>query len=74
MHTSHHLQIVQALCLAGLFAVSGCSTESAKQNAYDAMQNYNLLQCQKNPTADCPKGVSYDTYQKQLKAENPPAQ
>lgn len=64
----------KAYFLISLLVNAGCSTESAKQRAYDAMQNHHQLQCHKNPTADCPKGETYIAYQRQLKEVGPPAQ
>ena len=59
----------KALFLASVFAVSACSTDSAKHVVYDTLQNYSQLQCQKVPSANCPKGKSYEDYQKYLKAQ-----
>lgn len=74
MKTKRLLHFCKAFVPISLLVTAGCSTESAKESAYDAMQNYNQLQCQKNPTADCPKGETYDAYQKRLKEVSPPAQ
>ncbi len=59
----------RALCLASVFALSACSTDSAKHIAYNTLQNYGQLQCQKVPSADCPKGKSYEEYQQYLKSQ-----
>jgi hypothetical protein len=74
MKTNGLSNLGKAYFLMSLLVSAGCSTESAKQSAYEAMQNHHQLQCQKNPTADCPKGETYDAYQKQLKELGPPAQ
>lgn len=67
----HTMKIRWIVCTISA-ALTGCS--SWQESAYDAAQNYNQLQCQKNPSADCSKGESYEAYQKQLKSENPAAQ
>ena len=70
----HTMKIRWIVCttLATLATLAGCG--SWQENAYNAAQNYNQLQCQKNLTADCPKGEVYEAYQKRLKSENPAAQ
>lgn len=68
----HPLNFIPALCLTALLAVSGCSTDSAKRIAYDSLQNYSQLRCQKMPSADCPKGETYEEYQKHLEPPNAP--
>ncbi|MDA8416129.1 MAG: hypothetical protein M0Z78_03480 [Betaproteobacteria bacterium] len=55
-----------------LAILSGCS--AWQENAYNSAQIYNQLQCQKNPTADCPRGESYNAYQTQLKSEKSTSQ
>ena len=49
--------------LSALAGLNGCS--SWQETTYHAVQNYNQLQCEKNPTANCPKGQSYGDYQRQ---------
>ncbi len=52
------------MIVAALASLNGCS--SWQQTAYDSAQNYNQLQCEKNPTAPCPKGQNYGDYQRQV--------
>ncbi len=63
------MNINRGIVCTVLVALTGCS--AWQENAYNAAQNYTQLQCQKNPTADCAKGQSYQAYQQQLKSDNP---
>ena len=60
------------LCLAAIILVSGCSSESAKRTAYETLQNVREQECLKNPSADCGKRQSYEDYERQRKALEPP--
>ncbi len=62
-------RILGITSIAAFSALTGCS--SWQESAYYAGQSAGQHQCQKNPTANCPAGESYDAYQRQLKAAAP---
>lgn len=49
--------------LVGL--ASGCSTEALRRTAYETLQNLGQQECEKNPSDDCEKRLSYDEYQRE---------
>ena len=58
----------RSLCLAGVIvAAAGCSTETAKRTAYEALQGRHEQDCLRYRAADCGKTQSYDEYQRQRK-------
>ena len=62
------------LCLSMIALVSGCSSETAKRTAYETLQNIHEQECLKDPNSpsDCRKRDSYEDYQRQQKALEPP--
>jgi hypothetical protein len=62
------------VCLALIVLVSGCSSEAAKRTAYETLQNIHEQECLKDPNSpsECRKRDSYEDYQRQQKALEPP--
>lgn len=59
---------VRSLCLAVIVILSaGCSSETAKRTAYEALQGRHEQDCLRYRAADCGKTQSYDEYQRQRK-------
>ena len=60
--------LVRLLCLAGVaMATAGCSAETAKRTAYEALQGRHEQDCLRYRSADCGKKQSYDDYQRERK-------
>jgi hypothetical protein len=55
------------LPLAVAVIVAGCSAESAKRAGFETMQSYRQLQCDKDPSSQCPQRERYEDYQKERK-------
>ena len=63
---------VRALFLAIVVLTAGCSADTAKRTTYETLQNVREQECLKNPSADCGKRQSYEDYERQRKALEPP--
>lgn len=63
---------VRALFLAIVALTAGCSADTAKRTTYETLQNVREQECLKNPSADCGKRQSYEDYERQRKALEPP--
>lgn len=50
-----------------LFTLSGCTADTAKRLAFDAVQDMRDQACQENMGIQCGERQSYDQYQQQLK-------
>ena len=58
--------LLRMLCLVGVvISSSGCSTETAKRTAYEALQARHEQDCLRYRSADCGKMQSYDEYQRE---------
>jgi hypothetical protein len=57
--------VTRALELAIIVIVTACSSDAAKQTAYETLQNIGQQECQKNMPSDCQSRESYDDYQRQ---------
>ena len=55
------------LSLVAVFFLPGCSSDSAQRTAFETLQNVGQQDCQKYPSAECPKRESYDDYQRERK-------
>jgi hypothetical protein len=64
--------LVRMLCLVGVVISSaGCSTETAKRTAYEALQSRHEQDCLRYRSADCGKTQSYDEYQRERNGLDP---
>jgi hypothetical protein len=60
------------LGLAIVVLIAGCSADTAKRTAYETLQNVREQECLKNPSMECGKRQSYEDYERQRKALEPP--
>ena len=58
---------IGALFLATVVLTAGCSAETAKRTAYEALQGRHEQDCLRYRSADCGKKQSYDDYQRERK-------
>lgn len=50
------------------FTFYGCTADTMKRTTYEAVQNIQQQQCQKNISTECEPRQSYDKYQQKLKS------
>lgn len=50
-----------------LVLVQGCSGESLKRTGFETLQNMRRLECQKDPSRECPDRERYEDYQQKRK-------